>query len=692
MKKIHNLKLFGLVAFLAFALVFIDFSEGQVRTTRGKPENPPGNPDNPNKALGMKKLEDYRITPIFPGQPVSDPQISPDGTKVLFTYRTANVKEDRYHSHIWLLPLDEKKPKQFTYGNGNDSHPRWSPDGKTILFLSDRSSEENKPGMQIFVIPADGGEARCLTSVEEGVERPTWSPDGKNILFLSNVFKGERAKGSDVKIIRSFPYKTPSEREFIDDRWRHLFSVRPESGQVKQLTDGEFNINMVDWSPDGSRVVFFSRGRIYTISSKGGDPELLWKGGGNPIRSLDWSPDGEYIAFGRVIEERDPHGRHVYRNTDIWVLPVKGGEPKCLTADFDRTVARGASVKWSPDSQYVYVKFPNHGTRHIHRVSLEGEVEALTEGKLNIDSFTMDEAGKVFAFNASGPMTPSELWILDDGGQAKRTEMNRTLLRKLRLVEPEEFWFTASDGVKVQGWIIKPHELKEGEKYPMVSYIHGGPRGGYRYGLRRGFQVLAEHGFAVVYTNYRGSTGYGESFAADILFVRSDEAPDRWGDRDYRDIMEAIDYVIETYPFVDPERLGVAGGSYGGFMTNWIIAHTDRFKTAISMASMTNHFSYHGSPHEISEMKEPWDDPQMFIEKSPITYVKNMKTPLLLIHSELDWVCPIEQAEMLFIALKKLNRVVEFISFPGEGHGIKGPKHIVERQQHIVRWFDRYLR
>ena len=692
MKKIHNLKLFGLVAFLAFALVFIDFSEGQVRTTRGKPENPPGNPDNPNKALGMKKLEDYRITPIFPGQPVSDPQISPDGTKVLFTYRTANVKEDRYHSHIWLLPLDEKKPKQFTYGNGNDSHPRWSPDGKTILFLSDRSSEENKPGMQIFVIPADGGEARCLTSVEEGVERPTWSPDGKNILFLSNVFKGERAKGSDVKIIRSFPYKTPSEREFIDDRWRHLFSVRPESGQVKQLTDGEFNINMVDWSPDGSRVVFFSRGRIYTISSKGGDPELLWKGGGNPIRSLDWSPDGEYIAFGRVIEERDPHGRHVYRNTDIWVLPVKGGEPKCLTADFDRTVARGASVKWSPDSQYVYVKFPNHGTRHIHRVSLEGEVEALTEGKLNIDSFTMDEAGKVFAFNASGPMTPSELWILDDGGQAKRTEMNRTLLRKLRLVEPEEFWFTASDGVKVQGWIIKPHELKEGEKYPMVSYIHGGPRGGYRYGLRRGFQVLAEHGFAVVYTNYRGSTGYGESFAADILFVRSDEAPDRWGDRDYRDIMEAIDYVIETYPFVDPERLGVAGGSYGGFMTNWIIAHTDRFKTAISMASMTNHFSYHGSPHEISEMKEPWDDPQMFIEKSPITYVKNMKTPLLLIHSELDWVCPIEQAEMLFIALKKLNRVVEFVSFPGEGHGIKGPKHIVERQQHIVRWFDRYLR
>ena len=334
MKQIHSLKLFGLVAFLAFALVFvgIDAIEGQVRTT-----------------LEMKNLEDYRITPIFPGQPVSDPQISPDGAKVLFTYTTANVKEDRYHSHIWLLPLDEKEPKQFTYGNGNDSHPRWSPDGKTILFLSDRLSEENKPGMQIFVIPADGGEARRLTSVEEGVERPTWSPDGKNILFLSNVFKGERAKGSDVKIIRSYPYKTPSEREFIHDRWRHLFSVRPESGQVKQLTDGEFNISMADWSPDGSRVVFFSRGRIHTIFSEGGDPELLWRGDGASIQSLDWSPDGAYIAFsGRVMEERDSYGRHVYRNADIWVLPVKGGEPKCLTADFDRTVARGASVKLVP--------------------------------------------------------------------------------------------------------------------------------------------------------------------------------------------------------------------------------------------------------------------------------------------------------------------------------------------------------
>ena len=215
MKKIHNLKLSGLVAFLAFALVFvgIDAIEGQ---TQDRPA-----------------LEDYRIMPIFPGQPVSDPQISPNGTKVLFTYRTANVKEDRYHSHIWLLPLDEKKPKQFTYGNGNDSHPRWSPDGKTILFLSDRLSEENKPGMQIFVIPADGGEARCLTSVEEGVKSPTWSPDGENILFLSNVFKGERAKGSDIMIIRRMPYRNTS-GEYIYDKWTHLFSVPSKGGEVKQ--------------------------------------------------------------------------------------------------------------------------------------------------------------------------------------------------------------------------------------------------------------------------------------------------------------------------------------------------------------------------------------------------------------------------------------------------------------------------
>ena len=676
MKKIHNLKLFELVAFLAFALIFvgIDVVEGQ---TQDRPA-----------------LEDYTIMPIFPA--LSDPQISPDGTKVLFTYTTANVNEDRYDRHIWLLPLDEKNPKQFTYGNGNDSHPRWSPDGKTILFLSDRLSEENKPGMQIFVIPADGGEARSLTSVEEGVKSPTWSPDGKNILFLSNVFKGERAKGSDIMIIRRMPYRNTS-GEYIYDEWTHLFSVPSKGGEVKQLTDGEFNTNKAVWFPDGSRVAFLSRGRIYTISSKGGDPELLWKGKGS-IGALGLSPDGKYFAYGASERVRADPAPPFFRNSDIHVLPVKGGEPENLTADFDRDVSRSPLI-WSPDSKYIYFWTDDHGSRHLYRASLNRQVERVTEGNISVGGLSLDRTGSVIVFNASDAMTPTELWIKDEKGARRLTEMNKELLSKLKLSKPEEFWVTASDGVKVQGWIVKPHELKEKERYPTVFLLHGGLyRGSYGFRPMRQAQVLADHGFAVVYMNFRGSGGYGEAFAGEVLFSPSADGSGNWGERDYQDIMETVDYVINTYPFIDPERLGVTGGSYGGFMTSWIVGQTDRFKAAVTSASRNNHYSSmltsdsYGTRPEISERKAPWDNLQRIMEKSSITYVKNVTTPLLIIHSELDFVTSIEQAEQLFTALWELKKVVEFIRIPNEPHGVRGPKHRVEREQHTVRWFDTYLR
>ncbi|RJS90059.1 S9 family peptidase [Candidatus Bathyarchaeota archaeon] len=661
----------------------------------------------------MKRLEDYKIMPIFPQQPVSDPQISPDGAKVLFVYTTVNMAEDKYDSHLWLFPLGERRPRQFTHGKCKDTYPRWSPDGRSILFLSNRAGEEEreeegkkKRKMQVCVIPAEGGEARRITSVEEGVERPSWSPDGKKILFFSKVFKGERVKGSDVKVIRRIKYRFDG-RGFFEEKWTHLFSVPSRGGKVRQLTDGEFDVEAASWSPDGKRIALVSNleedadlsffKNIYLIPSRGGEPKLLWKGRG-PIQSLEWSPDGRYLAFtGYVIE--DP-SLVWYKKTDLWVLPVEGGEPKNLTAGFDRTVITyGGLLKWSPDSKYIYFKINDRGSTHICRVSLEGEVERVTEGKMTVGSFSLDGTGSIIAFDATDVMTPSELWIRDEKGMRRVTEMNRGLLRRLRLSEPEEFWFTASDGVKVQGWIVRPHDFKEGEKYPTIFQIHGGPWGAYGYKLMAAeheFQVLADHGFVVVYTNPRASTGYGESFAAQIS--------GHWGERDYQDIMEAVDYVVKTYPFVDAERLGVAGGSYGGFMVNWIVGHTDRFKAAVTMRSISNWYSFHGTSdigwmrlptHELSWGKDPWDNLEVIMEKSPIAHVKNIKTPLLIIHSEQDYRCPIEQAEQLFVALKKLRRVVEFVRFPGESHGLSRmgkPKHRVERLQHILRWFDKYLR
>ncbi|MBC8223572.1 S9 family peptidase [Candidatus Bathyarchaeota archaeon] len=656
----------------------------------------------------MQKLEEIEVMPLFPMAPVGDPQISPDGSRVLFTYSEVNMEEDRYDTQIWLLDLEAKKPVQFTSGEKSSSNPRWSPKEDRVLFTSSRPSpgdpEDEKKKAQLFVIPADGGEARQVTRVDEAVRNPAWSPDGRSILFLANVFKGEKAEGSDVKIIRRMKYKHDG-KGFSVGRYPHLFVAPAKGGKAKQVTDGLFDVEAAVWSPDSERIAFvaimgedadksFHR-NIYAVPAKGGEPELLLEGKG-PIGTLEWSPDGRYIAFsGREL--KDP-GLVWHKNIEVYVLDLKEGGARCLTGDFDRTAGGSPNLKWSPDSGHIYALFPHHGTTHLHRIGLDGGVAPVTEGEIDIGSFSLDDSGTKIAFNASDAVTPAELFILD-AEQRKLTEMNKGLLRKLRISPPEEFWFIASDGVEVQGWIVKPRGFREGEKYPACIQIHGGPRGAYGFKLDSAcheFQVLADHGYVVVYTNPRASIGYGEQFAGLISGA--------WGERDYMDIMEATDHVIENYGFVDPERFGVLGGSYGGFMTNWIVGHTDRYKAAITMRSISNWYSFHGTSdigwmtlptHELVNGKDPWDDPKLCMEKSPITYVKNMVTPMLIIHSEEDHRCPMEQGEQLYIALKKLGRTTEFVRFPDEPHGLSRdgkPKHRRERLQHIVRWFDRYLK
>jgi dipeptidyl aminopeptidase/acylaminoacyl peptidase len=665
----------------------------------------------------MKKLEDYGIMPIFPQEPVSDPQISPDGARVLFTYTTVNMEKDRYSSHVWLLYLKSRMMRQFTHGNCNDSSPKWSPDGRNILFLSNRFSKEEKPEEdkerknQIWIIPANGGEAWCLTSIEEGVQRPAWSPDGKTILFFSDAFKGEKNNDSDVRIIRRIKYKH-NERGFFEGKWIHLFSVPSTGGKVKQLTDGEFDVDTAVWSPDGRNIAFVSNleeyadlhifKNIYNLPSTGGKPELLWKGRG-PIEALGWSPDGKYLSFvGREIENPNLIW---HKNTELFVLPVKGGEPKNLTVNLDRTVQSPEVLqspkvlKWSPDSKYIYFLINDKGATLLCRVSLDGEVKRVIEGKMTVLDFSLDDYGSLIAFTSTDATTPSELWVKDKESMKRVTDINKELLNKLKISDPKEFWFTASDGVLIQGWIIKPYDFKEGEKYPMILEIHGGPRIPYGYLLKAAeheFQVLAEHGFVVVFTNPRGSLGYGEAFAA--------HTAGHWLERDYEDLMEAVAYVIDTCPFVDPDRLGVCGGSYGGLMANWIVGHTDRFKAAVACRCVSNFLNYTGTSDvafrptltdEYSWGEAPWDNPEQHLKVSPIMYIKNIKTPLLLIHSEEDYRDPIDQAEQIFAGLKKLKKEVEFVRFPGESHELSRsgkPKHRVERLQHIVRWFDSHLK
>jgi acylaminoacyl-peptidase len=652
----------------------------------------------------LKKLKDYKFMPIFSTTPVSDPQISPDGEKIVFTYSEVNMKENRYDAHLWMID-GKKKIRQFTHGICSESNPRWSPKGDQIVFVSNRKGhkdkDDEKPSPQLFIIPIDGGEARKITYHEEGAANPQWSPNGRTVLFTSKVFKGEKNEDSDVRTITRMVYRFDG-KGWYDGKYTHLFTVPSKGGKIRQLTDGEYDVGSATWRPDGKQVAFvanieedadLSRYRnIYTVSAKGGEPEILYKGEG-PISSVSWSPDGKYIAFtGRVIE--DP-ALFWHRNTELFIFDTETKKTRCLTSGFDRTMGYGGAPIWSHDSKTIYFKAPDRGSVHIYRTDLKGNVEKVTEGNVNIGGFGLDVSGEKITYTLSDTTNPSEVY-LHEKNPVKLTNMNKALMKKLDISEPEEFWFTAGDGVKVQGWVIRPHRYEAGEKYPTALEVHGGPRGAYTFNLgaaEHEFQVLAEHGYVVVYTNPRGSTGFGEEFSRMIS--------GHWGDRDYLDCMEALDYVIENYDYVDPERLGILGGSYGGWMTNWALGHTDRFKAAVTMRSISNWYSMHGTSdiafneHDIGWGKEPWEDPELILSKSPITYIEDIHTPLLIIHSENDFRCPIEQSEQLYVGLKKLGRTTEFIRFPDEFHGLSRsgqPKHRIERLQHILRWFDTHLK
>jgi dipeptidyl aminopeptidase/acylaminoacyl peptidase len=660
----------------------------------------------------LKKLEEFKINPMFPMAPVSDVQISPHGDEVLFTYTEESLEKDKRTSHIWKQSLSNGKPRQFTYCNGNDSCPRWSPDGRIISFLSDRRSGdekdgdekgEKKPKRQLWSLNADGGEARSLTSVNGGVENPVWSPDGRFILFTSSVLKREDEERDDVKVIMRIKYRFDG-RGYFPGKWIHLYSVPPEGGEATQLTDGEYDVVATAVSPDGRRVAFtcnmdehadisFFR-NIYIIRSEGGEPELFLEGEKTRIGGLSclaWSPDGRHLAFeGRVIEDTSNIG---YRNNEVWIIPLEGGEPRNLTGQLDRTIyTREAGLKWSPDSRHIYFTVPDRGSTNINRVDLNGNVEPVTRGRISVGGYSLGQSGSTIAFNATDAMNPFEALIQRNGETKKITKMTKDVVGRHWIGEPEEFCFTSSVGIKLQGWVMKPKDYEADHKYPTVLMIHGGPSGMYGYSLTSlDGHILGTYGYAVVYMNPTGSVGFGEDFAAGVF--------GHWGERDYMDIMEAVDYVVENYSFIDPSRLGVMGSSYGGYMTNWLVGHTNRFKAAVAMNSMSNLYSGTGTSdidymdHSVTAGKNPWEDVEYFMSKSPISYVENVVTPLLLIHSSEDYRCPIDNAEQLFTALKKLRKTTEFVIFPGShGFGMIGkPKHRVQRLQHILRWFDRYL-
>lgn len=650
----------------------------------------------------------------------SDAQISPDGREVVLALKSIDKEKNKYWSHLWLV--ESQQTKQFTFGEVYDSSPRWSPDGKRIAFLRTKDKRT-----QIWMIFADGGEARPLSRLDEGdISSLAWSPEGKRLAFCfrpthpdwtreARKKAEESGKSSPPRVITRLWYKLDG-AGFVDTR-QHIWLCDAETGESKQITDGNYDEEHPTWSPDGKQIAFISNRSddpdetpykmdIWWISPQGGKPRLIETPTGYKS-GLSWSPDGRWIAYVGHESEEDPW---VPSHDRVWVVSPQGGKARCLTEPLDRTVgnatlsdAREAHTEsvdpiWSGDSAHLYFPVSDRGSCHLYTVSIKGgKPSALTEGALEVTAVSADRRGTTFALILSQPTQPAELFV----GALKATKslsvkqltrFNQDWLDPMKLSHPEELWVKSFDGEEIQGWLLKPADFNSKRKYPLLLYIHGGPHTQYGNTFFHELQWHAARGYVVLYTNPRGSMGYSERFAR---CIRGD-----WGNIDYRDLMAAVDHVVQL-PYIDKKRLAVAGGSYGGYMTNWIIGHTDRFQCAVTDRSVVNMQSMFGTCDFAFSSDgywagNPWAQPKKLLQQSPLSYLKNTKTSLLIIHSEGDLRCPIEQAEQLFTALKRLKKEVVFVRYPQEtSHGLSrgGPPDLrLDRLQRIGGWLDRHLR
>lgn len=634
---------------------------------------------------------------------VSDPQISPDGRKIAFVLSNINYKENKYERHIWLANTRTGNMDQFTHGYGSDTFPRWSPNGESIIFLS--RDREPKKKTQIYLINLRGGEAQMLAETEQGISSPQWSPNGKHVLFFSRVWE-DKKPDSDVKVIKRIRYKY-NNIGFFEGKRLHLFSCRIGK-KPKQLTHGEFDVEAASWNPDGSNIAFVTNMEdnadtnrvrdIYRISIKGGNVKKLTDSDYS-IASLSYSPDGTQIAF---IGHDQPEELAV--DYQLFVMESNGGNKTNLTNRFNRSLLMGigsdlrvsspnSGAIWSDDGTWIYFVTSDTPYSNIYRVpTSQGKTEIIVQGAV-IDSFSLSQDDSIIAFNAMTARKPHELYIYD-GIKRRLSKFNDKLFKSIEIIEPLHFNFINRLGRIVDGWVIKPFGFDANTKYPCILEMHGGPRSIYGDGIFQEFQLLAAEGYSVIYTNPRGSAGYDEKYTQAVMR--------HYGEVDYEDFMDFTDEAIKRFPWIDQTRLGLTGGSYGGYTTNWIISQTNRFKAAVTFRSICNWVSKFGvsdigfmQPESISGRKTYWkEDLVEQMKHSPLYYVGDVKTPCLIIHSEQDYRCPMDQAEQWFTALKLNGVPTELIRFPDENHELSRsgkPKHREERFHHMLRWFREHL-
>ncbi|HNV28049.1 MAG TPA: S9 family peptidase [Cyclobacteriaceae bacterium] len=642
--------------------------------------------------LALNVVAQRPITPsdIYKIRSVSDPQVSPDGRWVAYVLSTPDSVKDKSDSDIWMISWDGKESVKLTASKEGESKPRWTPDGKYLTFLSSRYETKKS---QIWRMDRRGGEAEKLTDLKYSISEYVWSPDSKKIAL---IIKDQESKDEEEKkdktakpiMIDRYHFKADGDG-YLERKRNHLYVFDAETKKLDTLTKGDYDESSPIWSPDSKKIAFVSNrtadpdrngnSDLWAMDAKKGSPLKQLTTWADTDNSPAWSPDGKWIAY---LKSQTPE-YDIYDQGQIAVIPAEGGTPKILNATLDRDVS---APRWAADNKSVWVTVEDDRRSHVTSFDLEGKMKVITSGDRVFNSL-QGGAGDTWVTLSSDPMTPNEIYVIENGAARRLTHIHDEFLKSVRLASVEAFDSKSKDGTTVGNFLFWPAGKPKDQKLPMIFWIHGGPTSQDDFSFDLIPQILAAQGYAVATVNYRGSNGRGLAFSKAIS--------GDWGNKEVVDILGAVDHLIKTGK-ADPNKLGIGGWSYGGILTDYVTATDPRFKVAASGAGSAMQLSMYGTDQYTiqyeTELGVPWKNMDKWMKVSyPFLNVEKIKTPTLYMVGEEDFNVPAAGSEQMYQALKSLGVPTQFVVYPGQNHGLAVPSYQKDRYTRYLDWFNKYL-